>query len=360
MIAHAPGLPVGTGEAATSRDGGVIRLAGLVVALLGLIVVALLSLRIGSVGIGTRDTWNALIQYDPSNYGELVVRTLRLPRTVIALGVGGGLAAAGAVAQAVTRNPLAEPAILGISNGATLGIVVGIYYFHRTATAEFVWLGFAGALLASLLVVFVAAVGRGGTTPVKLALSGLIVSWLLAAWTSTLLLLDEETIDVVRFWVAGSVAGRDLATFWTISPILIGGMVLCGALGHQLNILSLGEETARALGMNAVRMRLIAFGLVVGRRRRGWPDRLRRSRNAAHRALPGRTRLSLGDAVLDRDRRDLPDGGGYRWSGGGTAGGTPGRHRHRARRRAVPDLFGPPPQHRELKGTKAWRSPPPE
>jgi iron complex transport system permease protein len=263
MIVQAAGAQMRARHEEGGADGVVARVAGLVVGIVGLVVVSELSLRIGSIGIGTGDAWNALVAYDPTNYAEVVVRTVRLPRTVIALGVGAGLAAAGATAQAVTRNPLAEPAILGISSGATLGIVLASFYLGLTATHEFIWFGFAGAVLAAVLVLAVAAVGRGGATPVKLALSGVVIAWLLAAWTNALLLLDQQTMDVVRFWLAGSVAGRDLGTFWSVAPFLLGGTLLCGAIGHQLNVLSMGDETARALGMNAGRMRLIAFGLVV-------------------------------------------------------------------------------------------------
>jgi iron complex transport system permease protein len=246
-----------------SPAGRLSRAAGLLLALGGVLIVAMLSLRIGSLGIETRDAWNALFHYDPTNYDELVVRTLRLPRTVIALAVGAGLAVAGTTSQAVTRNPLADPAILGVSSGAGFAVVLVVFYLGLTATSQYVWFAFVGALLASGLVFAVASAGRGGATPVKLALAGVVISSLLAAWTSALLLLDEATMDVVRFWLAGSVAGRDLGVFWAVAPFLLGGTLLCLFLGNQLNVMSLGEETARALGMNTARTRLIAAGLVV-------------------------------------------------------------------------------------------------
>ncbi len=239
------------------------RLSGLLLALIGLSVVALLSLRIGSLGISTRDAWNALVDYDSTNYNEMVVRTLRIPRTVIALAVGAGLAVAGATAQALTRNPLAEPAILGVSGGASFAIVTAVFYLGMNAASQHVWFAFAGAFAAALLVLAVASAGQGGATPVKLALAGIVISALLGAWTSALLLLDDETMDVVRFWLAGSVAGRDLAVFWAIAPFLLGGTLLSLFLGHQLNIMSLGDETARALGMHVARTRLIGMALVV-------------------------------------------------------------------------------------------------
>ncbi|HEU4793570.1 MAG TPA: iron ABC transporter permease [Nitrolancea sp.] len=239
------------------------RSLGLLLGLAGVVLVGLLGLRIGSIEVTTQEVWNALFHYNPQSYDETVIRSLRLPRTVIALAVGGGLAIAGAMMQAVTRNPLAGPSILGVSSGASFAIVTAIYYGGLTSTNQYVWFSFAGALGASALVFAIGSAGNGGPSPVKLALAGVVVSALLAAWTSALLLLDQETLDVVRFWLAGSVAGRDFATFWSVSPFLIGGAVACIFMGHQLNVLSMGEDTARSLGMRTGRARLICAVLVV-------------------------------------------------------------------------------------------------
>lgn len=264
MTAAAPGaLPAITNEERPSRRVLIGRPLGLLLAIVALLAVALLSLRIGSLGISTRDAWNAVFHYDDTNYAQMVVRTLRVPRTIIAMGVGAGLAVAGATMQAVTRNPLADSSILGVSSGASFAIVTAIFYLGVTQPYQYVWFAFGGAFIAAALVFGVAAAGRDGATPVKLALAGVIISSLLGAWTSTLLLLDERTMDIVRFWLAGSVAGRELDTFWQISPFLIGGSLICVFLGHQLNVMSMGEETARALGMNTTRIRLICSVLVV-------------------------------------------------------------------------------------------------
>lgn len=239
------------------------RAIGLVVGLVGVGLVALLSLRIGSIGITTRDVWDALFNYSAQSYDQTVVRSLRLPRTIIAIGVGGGLAVAGATMQAVTRNPLAGPSILGVSSGASFAIVTAIFYGGITSVYGYIWFAFAGALGASALVFLIGSAGREGPSPVKLALAGVVVSALLGAWTRALLLIDEQTLDIVRFWFAGSVAGRSLNTFWAVSPFLIGGALASIFMGHQLNVLSMGDDTARALGMRAGRIRLICAVLVV-------------------------------------------------------------------------------------------------
>ena len=165
--------------------------------------------------------------------------------------------------QAITRNPLADTSILGVAGGASFAIVTAIFYLGITSPLGFVWFAFAGALVASVLVFIVGASGKDGPTPVKLALAGVVVSALLGSWTSALLLLDEQTIDIVRFWLAGSVAGRRWKSSGSCRPFLILGTAGCILMGHQLNVLSMGDETARALGMNTARTRIICSVLVV-------------------------------------------------------------------------------------------------
>jgi iron complex transport system permease protein len=238
-------------------------LAGLVV-LLGLVgIVSLLSLRFGSLEISGSHAWNAVFQYDDAVYEQVIVRELRVPRTVIALAVGGSLGIAGTVMQGVTRNPLAGPSLLGVSAGASFGVTTAIYLLGVTNASQFVWFAFPGAAVASAVVFGVAASGRGGATPVRLALAGVVVSALLASWTSTLLLLSEETMDLVRFWSIGSVAGRPLGVLWDVLPLMAPAALACLFLGHQLNVLSMGEESARGLGMNTTRVRLVSSALVV-------------------------------------------------------------------------------------------------
>lgn len=255
-----PYLPAGGGRWHIPR---VSRAAGLGLCLLALLVVALLSLRIGARDVGTRAVWDSLVHYDPTSYDQTIVHSHRLPRTAVALLVGGALGVAGAVMQAVMRNPLADPSILGVSSGASFAIVTAIFYGGLTSRHEYMPFAFVGALLAALLVFAIGSAGSGGASPVKLALAGVVISSLLSSWTSALLMLDEETFAVVRFWFAGSVAGRDSDTLLAMSPFLLGGAAACLFLGHQLNVLSLGDETARSLGMRTNRIRLLCALLVV-------------------------------------------------------------------------------------------------
>lgn len=235
----------------------------LLLLVVALATVALLSLRVGSISITNADALNALFSYNPDSYEETVVRSLRLPRTVIGLGVGAALAVAGAAMQAATRNPLAGPSILGVNSGAAFGVVTAVFFGGLTHPLHFVWFAFFGGLAASAIVYAIGSAGPGGASPVKLALAGVIISALLSSWLTALLLLDQQTLDVVRFWLAGSLAGRDLEVFFSVLPFLAVGVGATILLGHQLNVLSLGEDTARALGMRTGRMRGIVTVLVV-------------------------------------------------------------------------------------------------
>lgn len=243
--------------------GASLRAIGLVAAAVLVTLIALISIRIGAHGVSTRSVWDAIVHYDPTVYDQAVVRSERVPRTLIALGVGAALAVAGATMQAVTRNPLASPSILGVSGGAAFAVVTAIYFLGLSDVDEYVWFAFLGAIAASALVFAVGSVGDARNAPVRLTLAGVAISAMLGAWTSGLLLLSEQTFDQVRFWFAGSVAGRDLSTFWSVSPFLLLGSAVCLLMGHQLNVLSMSEDAARALGMNTTRVRLICSGLVV-------------------------------------------------------------------------------------------------
>lgn len=239
------------------------RTLGLLLAIVGLGVVVLASLRVGSVPLDTGTAIGAFTAFDGSNE-HLIVRSLRLPRTVIGLGVGAALAVAGGVMQAVTRNALASPTILGINAGASFAIVTAVFLLGVVTPSMYVWFAFAGALATAVVVYLLGAVGRDGPTPVKLALAGAVVTALLGSWISAILVFNQRTLDEVRFWLAGSLAGRDLEVFWQVSPFLVGGLVASLALARQLNTMSLGEDVAAALGQRTALVRGVCAVVVVG------------------------------------------------------------------------------------------------
>jgi iron complex transport system permease protein len=150
-----------------------------------------------------------------------------------------------------------------VNSGAAFAIVAAGYLGELVQPGQYIWFALAGGLAASLLVYAVGSVGPGGGSPARLALAGVIVSSLLGSWTTALLLLDQQTLNEVRFWLAGSLAGRDLGVFFGLLPFLLvglGGMLL---LGRQLNVLSLGDDAARSLGMRTTRLRGLVLLLVV-------------------------------------------------------------------------------------------------
>jgi iron complex transport system permease protein len=218
-----------------SRAGGLLVAAGV------LVVVVLCSVALGSKSISLGTVWQALVEADGSN-DHLIVRSLRVPRTLLGLGVGSSLGLAGAVMQGVTRNPLADPGILGVDAGAALAVVVAIHTLDVTTLTGYVWFAFAGAALAGVVVYLLGATGRGGATPVKLALAGAALSALLGALISAVLLLDVQTLDRFRFWVVGSLAGRDADVVAQAAPFLAAGLTaLAAALAVFAWSLTLGD-----------------------------------------------------------------------------------------------------------------------
>lgn len=239
-----------------------IRAAGLAGAVLLLAVTCLASIAYGSKPIPLGEVLGALFSFDGSN-DHLIVRSLRIPRTVLGLGVGAALGLAGAVMQGVTRNPLAEPGILGVNAGASLFVVIAIYLFDVGSLTGYVWFAFAGALVASVVVYGLGAMGRGGATPVKLALAGASMTALLGSLTTAVLLLDVATLDQFRFWVVGSIAGRDGSVARQVAPFVLAGVVLSLATARSLNTMSLGDDVARSLGLKVGRSRALAAAAVV-------------------------------------------------------------------------------------------------
>ncbi|MEU9608315.1 iron chelate uptake ABC transporter family permease subunit [Streptomyces sp. NPDC048057] len=238
-------------------------MSGLGVALVALVAAAAVSTSIGTRAVPLSTVVDALLHFDPRDVDHLAVRELRLPRTALGIVAGAALGLAGAVMQGVTRNPLADPGILGVNAGAALFVVVGINVFGITAVSGYLWFGLVGAALAAFLVYAVSSLGRGGATPVKLALAGAAVSAALMSLTTAILLIDTDTFDQFRFWRVGSLSGRDGTVVVQALPFVAVGAALALVSGRMLNALALGEDTARSLGQNVGRGRALAALSVV-------------------------------------------------------------------------------------------------
>jgi iron complex transport system permease protein len=240
-----------------------LRVAGLVAGLVVLFVVALCSVAVGSKAISFSTVLDAFTDYDASSSDHLIVRSLRVPRTLLGLFVGAALGAAGAVMQGVARNPLADPGILGVDAGAAFFVVVAIYGFGVATLLGYVWFAFAGAAVGAVVVYVLGSMGREGATPVKLALAGAALTALLASLTRAVLLLDVATLDQFRFWVVGSLAGRDGTVVRHVAPFIVVGLLMALATGRLLNSLALGDDVARSLGQRVGLARGFSAAAVV-------------------------------------------------------------------------------------------------
>ena len=216
-----------------------------------LAICVLLSLAVGSRQLSLAEVVGALVASDDSD-ASVIVRELRLPRTVVGLVVGFVLGIAGAQFQGLTRNPLADPGLLGVSAGAALGVVLVSTLAGPVGAAVLGWAALAGAIAATVVVWLLAGSGRQGASPLNLVLAGVALTALLGSVTTVLVLLDANTLDTYRFWVVGSVSGRDPALLRSVLPLLLAGLILALVTVRSLDLLALGEDLARGLGARLV------------------------------------------------------------------------------------------------------------
>jgi iron complex transport system permease protein len=247
---HRPVSPVGT-----------VGWAAALLALLLLAVVA--SLALGARDIALGQVWAALVDPVAGDNDHLVVRDLRVPRTLVGLVGGAALGVAGALMQGVTRNPIADPGLLGINSGASLAVLGAISLLGVTSVSGYLWFAFAGAALAAVVVYGAASLGVEGVTPVKLALIGAAVTATSTSVITVVLLADTQALDDYRFWQVGSLANRPLDVLTAVAPFVVVGLVLALAAGRVLDALALGDDVARGLGQDVVRGRLLVVLAVV-------------------------------------------------------------------------------------------------
>ncbi len=227
-----------------------------------LLVSFLASLNFGAADISVAEIYGSIFQFDGSTE-QLVIRTVRLPRSLIALVVGSALAVAGSLMQGITGNPLASPAILGVNAGAAFAVVLATLIGGGTSLNLYAGSALFGAGLTAVLVYGFASLGRGGASPLNLTLVGASFTAFLASMTSGILIVSQQTLDQIRFWLAGSVAGRDLDLLLQVLPYLVVGLLLSLSLGKQITLLSLGQDIAQGLGQNTLVIKILAAVCVL-------------------------------------------------------------------------------------------------
>lgn len=215
------------------------------------------SITWGAADIAYSDIYQAFTAFDGST-NHLIIRTVRLPRSLIAMLVGAALAVAGAIMQGLTRNPLASPGVLGVNAGAACAVVIGTFLFGSSSLTIYAWYAFAGAAISASGVYLLGSLGRGGLTSFNLTIAGAALTAFISSITSGILILSQRTLEEIRFWLAGSVAGRDLNLLLQILPYICIGLILAIALSRQITILSLGEDTARSLGQSTALIKILA------------------------------------------------------------------------------------------------------
>ncbi|HYP74171.1 MAG TPA: iron chelate uptake ABC transporter family permease subunit, partial [Microbacterium sp.] len=240
-----------------ARRRGVV----LAVALVAVLISIVISLSFGSRPV----TWDQVVDgisswlrgETPTDIGALAVQS-RIPRTALALLAGAALALSGALMQAITRNPLADPGILGVNTGAALAVVIGIAFLGVSTGFGYLGLALVGAFVTAFFVYFVGSVGPGGTTPIKLALAGAATTAALSSLVSAILLPRRDAMDEFRYWQVGNVGRAEWDTMAVIVPVLVLGTVIALLCAGALNALALGDDVAVGLGVHVGRIRLVA------------------------------------------------------------------------------------------------------
>ncbi|SDH49290.1 iron complex transport system permease protein [Pseudobutyrivibrio sp. 49] len=227
------------------------------IGILLLFISVILSITYGAKSVGLPDVIDALLGRNLEDYNVNVVQA-RLPRTLFGIIAGASLSISGVLMQSITRNPIADPSILGVNTGASLFIVFGISFFNIQSKLSYIGLAFVGALLTSIFVYRLASLGYSGATPIKLAISGAAISTALSSLISIIVMPDSSVMTSFRFWQIGSIGGTSTDDILLLLPFTVLAIVVSFLLSDNLDTMLLSEETAIALGLNIGRTRILA------------------------------------------------------------------------------------------------------
>ncbi|WP_406316109.1 iron ABC transporter permease [Streptosporangium sp. NBC_01639] len=262
---------VGKRPASAATEARRRRVAGLGALVVILLVAGMVSLAVGARALSPAEVWHGLFTAPGSDQRlteiTLIVQTVRVPRTVLAIVAGTALGVSGALIQGYTRNPIADTGLLGVNSGASFAVVAVILLFGLANPYQYVWFAFLGAAVAGVVVFGLASIGRGAGNPLTLALAGQGVAVFLTAMTTAVSLSDQASLNALRFWNAGSVSGVGFDVIWPVVAFIVVGLVLASTTLPAINLLNLGDDAARGLGVNITLSRtvgIVAITLLAG------------------------------------------------------------------------------------------------
>lgn len=244
-------------------QGNFIKMVVLLIGIALLLVSMVFSIVFGFTDISWKSAIEAYTNYDPASNEQIIIRTTRTPRALIAAAIGASLAIAGALMQALTRNPLASPSVLGINAGAASFVVFAVTILSISSLSQLMWIAFLGAGIGAVAVYFLGSLGRDGLTPLKIILAGAAMTALFSAFTQGMLVLNERGLDQVLFWLTGSVAGRTLEMLSAVLPYLAFGWITAMILSRQINLFVMGEDVAKGLGQRTVLLKILTGIIIV-------------------------------------------------------------------------------------------------
>lgn len=243
--------------------GHLKRVLGLMVAMVLLVGTVFLSLMVGAKPMPFDVVWQALFS-SPDSYDATIIHESRIPRTVIALFVGPAFGLAGAVIQALTRNPLADPGILGVNAGAAFAVALAIGIFSVTSVSSYIWFSLIGAFAATLAIYFIGAgAGKKSPTPEQITLAGVAMGAAFSGIVTALSMIDSRAFAGMLSWRVGTIARKGLDELWPIIPFIISGIVLALLISSALNAIALGDDRAASLGVNVNLIRILGLAAVT-------------------------------------------------------------------------------------------------
>ncbi|MCM3585088.1 iron ABC transporter permease [Mesobacillus maritimus] len=238
------------------------RWSGLFLSVVLLIILGCASIVYGYTDTSWKIAYQSFTDFNGTNE-HIVIQSVRLPRALIAAVVGASLAMAGVLMQTLTKNPLASPGIFGVNAGAGFAVVVAVTMFSVGSLQSYTWISFLGAAIAAISVYGIGSAGREGLTPMKLTLAGAAIAAMFSSFTQGLLVLNEAALEQVLFWLAGSVQGRKLEILMSVLPYFLIGWLASLLIATKMNVLSMGEDVAKGLGLHTGLVKLGAGVIII-------------------------------------------------------------------------------------------------